>query len=112
MTGSSSASHRSKPSSSSSSSNGSTKLSGSSAVQKAKAYLRELTGREAESVSALARGGRGGWQLVLEAVELERVPTSTDVLGSYEVELDERGELLRCERVGRYYRNQAGGDAS
>ena len=109
MTGSSSASDRSN--SSSSSSNGSTKLSGSSAVQKAKVYLRELTGREAESVSALARGGRGGWQLVLEAVELERVPKSTDVLGSYEVELDERGELLRCERVQRYYRNQAGGDA-
>jgi hypothetical protein len=107
MTGSSSASHRSK----SSSSNGATRLSGSSAVQKAKAYLRELTGREAESVSALARGGRGGWQLVLEAVELERVPQSTDVLGSYEVELDERGELLRCERVQRYYRNQASGDA-
>jgi hypothetical protein len=105
MTGSSSP-HRSKSSSSDSS-----KMTGSAAVQKAKEYLRELIGREAESVSALARGGRGGWQVVLEAVELERVPQSTDILGSYDVELDERGELLRCERMQRYYRNQAGGDA-
>ena len=111
MTGSSS-SHRSKSSSSSSSSsNGSTKLTGSAAVQKAKAYLRELTGREAESVSAMARNRQGGWEVVLEAVELERIPQSTDVLGSYEIELDERGELLHCERVQRYYRNQASGDA-
>jgi hypothetical protein len=108
MTGSSSSSSRR----SKSSCNGSTKLSGSAAVQKAKAYLHELTGREAESVSALARCGGGGWQVVLEAVELNRVPQSTDILGSYDVELDERGELLRCERVGRYCRNQAGGDAS
>jgi hypothetical protein len=108
MTGSSSSAHRSK---SASSSNGSTKVTGSAAVQRAKAYLLELTGREAESVSALARGGRGGWEVVLEAVELERIPQSTDILGSYDVALDERGELLRCERVRRYCRNQAGGDA-
>lgn len=109
MTGSSS--HRSRSTSSSSARNGSSKPTGSAAVRKAKEYLLELAGREAESVSSLSRGERGGWRVVLEAVELERIPQSTDVLGSYEIELDERGELLHCERVQRYYRNQASGDA-
>ena len=84
----------------------------SDVIAKAKAWLREMTGRQAESVSSLTRDDRGGgWRVVLEAVELERVPQSTDVLGSYEVELDEGGELVRCERVRRYYRNQADGNA-
>ena len=48
---------------------------------------------------------------MLEVVELERVPPTTDILATYRVDLDEYGELMGYERVNRYYRNQAGGDS-
>src|SRR3954470_2048906 len=82
------------------------RLSGSQAVELARKHLRELTGNECESVSSLQRG-RDGWSVQLETVELERIPRTTDILASYLIELDERGDLMSYERVSRYYRNQA-----
>ena len=86
------------------------RMSGSGAVQHAKAELLELTGQPAESVSSLSRT-RDGWRVKLEVVELERIPHTTDILASYMVELDDEGELRGYERVNRYYRNEVGGDA-
>ena len=48
-------------------------------------------------------------QELREVVEMERVPRTTDVLGTYRVELTPEGELDGYERVHRYYRNQAEG---
>jgi hypothetical protein len=81
-------------------------LRGPAAARRAREHLEELTGRPVESVSGLSRT-REGWDVVLEIVELERVPPTTDVLASYVVGLDEDGELIGYERVNRYYRNQA-----
>jgi gas vesicle protein GvpO len=80
-------------------------LSGAQAVQAAKEYLVQLTGREPEAVSGLERSG-DGWSVTLEVVEMERVPETTDVMGTFRVQLDGRGELVGCTRVRRYYRNQ------
>jgi hypothetical protein len=80
-------------------------LSGAQAVQAAKEYLVQLTGREPEAVSGLERSG-DGWSVTLEVVEMERVPETTDVMGSFRVQLDQGGELSGCTRVRRYYRNQ------
>ena len=85
------------------------RLSGSAAVEHAKAHLLDLTGRECESVSSLNRSD-DGWSVRLEIVELERIPQSTDILASYQVDLDEQGELMGYHRVSRYYRNQACAD--
>src|SRR5687767_12507384 len=82
------------------------KASAPAAIQRAKNYLEELTGKTAESVSGLERT-EDGWSITVEAVELERVPSTTDILASYRIELDENGELLSYERVSRYFRNQA-----
>lgn len=80
-------------------------------VDSARRHLQELRGEEAESVSSLTPTANG-WRVALEVVEVHRIPASTDVLASYEVEVDADGELLRFERTGRYYRSQAdrGGD--
>ena len=75
----------------------------------ARDLLRSLRGVEAESVSGIART-QNGWTVTLEVVELRRIPESTDVLASYEVELDGDGKFLSFERGGRYSRSQAGGD--
>jgi hypothetical protein len=47
--------------------------------------------------------------VTLEVVELRRIPESTDVLASYDVELDGDGGFLRFERGRRYNRSQAEG---
>jgi Gas vesicle synthesis protein GvpO len=70
--------------------------------------LRSVRGVEAESVSGLTRTSNG-WKVTLEVVELRRIPESTDVLASYEVELDGDGKLLGFERGRRYTRSQAEG---
>lgn len=69
--------------------------------------LATVLGRAVESVSAIERRD-GGWLARAEVVELERIPASTSVLGSYEVEADGGGNVVGYERVRRYYRNQAG----
>lgn len=52
----------------------------------------------------------GGWRVLVEVIEVSRVPASTDVLGAYEVTVDEEGELVRFERLRRYVRAHTGED--
>ncbi|MBD0330261.1 MAG: gas vesicle protein [Thermoleophilia bacterium] len=78
-------------------------------VQRAKEQIEELTGRRAESVSALERAD-DGWRVSLELVELARIPSSTDVLATYELLLDADGEVVGYSRGRRYHRSQAGGE--
>jgi hypothetical protein len=74
-------------------------------VRRAVEQVRELTGRPVEGVLGLERVD-DGWVVTLEVVELRRVPDSTDVLGSYAVGVDTRGELQEYRRTRRYYRSQ------
>jgi hypothetical protein len=86
------------------------RLGGPRAAALARQQLEELIQRPCEAVSGLQRKP-DGWSVVLEVVELERVPPTTDILATYRVDLDEYGDLIGYERVNRYYRNQAGGDS-
>jgi hypothetical protein len=70
--------------------------------------LASLTRHTIEGISGLARDG-DEWRVDVEVLEVSRVPPSTDVLGTYAVWVDERGELVSYERVGRFVRGQAGG---
>jgi hypothetical protein len=80
-------------------------------VAQARGVLQDLRGVDAESVSSATRTP-DGWTVGLEVLELRRIPDSTDILASYEIELDQEGSLLRFERVRRYHRSEAdrGGD--
>jgi len=75
-------------------------------VQRARRQLSDLLERPVESVSAFERMHEG-WLVTLEVVEVSRIPESTDVLASYEVELDDDRNLRRYARVRRYIRSQA-----
>ena len=75
-------------------------------VASAREQLAALVGKDADSVSGLDRNG-DGWLVTLEVVELARIPESTDVLASYELELDGDRKLVRYRRGRRYYRSQA-----
>jgi hypothetical protein len=75
-------------------------------IDAAKQHLRDLRGAEAEAVSSVRRTS-DGWQVALDVVEVHRVPESTDVLGTYELDLDDDGELITLERTRRFYRSEA-----
>ena len=81
------------------------RLSGGQLAQRARQELAEITGLEAESVTALARAD-DIWSVTVELLELPRMPDTDDVLGSYEAQLDDSGELLRYRRVRRYPRSR------
>ena len=66
--------------------------------------LGALTGRPIEAVLGMERNDKG-WHVTLEVLELRRVPQTTDVLGSYDVTIDEEGELVGYHRTRRYSRN-------
>jgi len=70
---------------------------------KAAEQLMELLAREPEGVTGLEKTD-DGWAVQVEVVELRRVPTTTDVLGLYEVRTDPRGELIGYRRLRRYAR--------
>ncbi|MER5179252.1 gas vesicle protein [Streptomyces sp. NPDC002896] len=75
-------------------------------LRNARAQLQELTGMPAESVSSFERTD-DGWRLEVEVLELERVPDTMSLLGSYEVDLDPRGELMGYRRLRRYERGRS-----
>ena len=64
-------------------------------------------GKTAEGISGLQRTD-DGWNVQVEVLELSRVPNTTDVLASYEVEVDGEGELMGYRRVRRYVRGTPG----
>jgi len=68
--------------------------------------LAELTGRSPDTVSAIERTDEG-WRVEVELVELERVPSTTNILATYEVQLDNDCSLVGYRRLRRYFRNAA-----
>jgi hypothetical protein len=73
------------------------------------ATVEELTGYEPEAVTGLEWDGEF-WRVSVDALELPRIPSTTDVLGSYVVQLDDRGTLHSYKRVKRFQRGQARGE--
>ncbi|MYU25267.1 gas vesicle protein [Streptomyces sp. SID8352] len=68
--------------------------------------LERLIDHHTEGVSAVRRGD-DGWHVVVDVLEVPRIPDTTSLLASYEVHLDEAGELLEYSRVRRYRRGAA-----
>jgi hypothetical protein len=74
-------------------------------VQQARRQVSELTGMPAESIMGFKREGEGGWTVTVQALELSRVPSTMDILGTYEVTLSDDGELLGFRHLGRHRRS-------
>ncbi len=62
-----------------------------------------LVGRPIEGVSAVERTD-DGWRVDVDVVELERIPDTTSLLATYELELDENGDVVSYRRTRRYHR--------
>jgi Gas vesicle synthesis protein GvpO len=80
-------------------------LSAAEAGREGLRQIIELTGKDPESVTGVKRS-QDGWLVTVEVVEDRRIPSSTDVLSTYETEIDADGELLSYRRVQRYSRGR------
>lgn len=65
--------------------------------------ITELTGKAPEGITGV-EPAEDGWVVSVEVVEDRRVPSSTDVLATYEIEIDMAGDLVSYRRVQRYSR--------
>jgi len=72
------------------------------------AQIANLTGKEVEGVTGV-QPTDGGWLVEVEVLEDPRVPSTSDMLASYQAELDSRGGLLGYRRTRRFIRGRADG---
>src|ERR1700743_1523418 len=79
------------------------RMSAAEAGREGLEQITDLTGKEPESVTGVKRS-QDGWLVTVEVVEDRRIPSSTDILSTYEAEIDNDGELLSYRRVRRYSR--------
>ena len=86
------------------------RLSPPQLIGRAREQMEELFGKPVEAVSGFEQsngsGDGKGWTVTLELLELERIPDTTSLLGTYEATFDADGNLLDAHRVRRYPRNQ------
>jgi hypothetical protein len=87
--------------------NGSNSLSAIELARAALITVGELTGYRPEAATGLEWDGES-WCVTVEALELAKIPNTTDVLGTYEVRLDGQGTLRGYKRVRRSLRGDAG----
>jgi hypothetical protein len=75
-------------------------------TRSARETIEDLTGYTVEAVTGMQWDGEN-WLVTVDVLELERVPNTTDVIGSYVVQLDDQGGLLGYKRDRRYQRGHA-----
>ena len=84
-----------------------TKSNPAEVIGRAKDQLHALIGYTIEGVAGFNKADEG-WHLNITAVELHRIPMSTDVLALYLVKLDEAGDIISYHRTKRYSRGEVG----
>lgn len=72
-------------------------------LRRVQGELGELIGRPVEGISRVERTA-DGWDLGVEVLELSKVPRSTDLLASYDVDADPDGAVVGWRRARRYAR--------
>lgn len=80
-------------------------LSAAEAGREGLRQIAELTGKEPENVTGVTRS-QDGWLVAVEVVEDRRIPSSSDILSTYETEIDDDGEPLSYRRTRRYSRGR------
>jgi Gas vesicle synthesis protein GvpO len=81
------------------------KLSAGELGEAALTTIEELTGYKPDAVTALEWDG-DLWKVTVDVLELARIPSTTDVIASYDVQLDEEGTLRGYRRTRRFLRGQ------
>lgn len=70
--------------------------------------IADLTGRTPVGAVSVAPSDEG-WSVEVEVIEDRRIPSSSDVLAIYAVDLDLDGMLLSYKRIQQYTRGRSAG---
>jgi hypothetical protein len=63
----------------------------------------QLTSMEPVAATGVRRE-QDGWSVLVDVVELERIPATTSVMATYRVDLDPGGQMAGYERLRRFSR--------
>ena len=66
-------------------------------VVKAREEFISLGKKSADGITGLSKT-KEGWSILMEALERKAIPDTMDVLGLYELRLDDEGNLLGLDR--------------
>lgn len=66
-------------------------------IERAQQEFIRLGKKSADGVAGLSRTEKG-WAVLLEAIERKAIPDTMDILGLYEMHLDNEGNLLGLDR--------------
>ncbi|MDO8691465.1 MAG: gas vesicle protein GvpO [Dehalococcoidia bacterium] len=72
-------------------------------ADKARDQLTLATGLKTVLISASFKDEQG-WHVLMDMLEMKRIPDSTDVLGFFEVLLDDDGNMLKFHRKKTHLR--------
>lgn len=74
-------------------------------TERAKAQLATATNLKPLLVSGAGKES-DGWRLTVEMLELDRIPEAQGLVGSYEVQLSNEGDLMTWHRTGLRRRDE------
>jgi len=80
-------------------------MTGLQVAQHVKEQLVDLTCFKPDTISAISKDEQG-WHIVIEMIEMKRIPAGSDMLATYETLADEEGNLINYHRTCRYLRQQ------
>jgi len=66
-------------------------------AERAKSQLAEVTGLKPLTITGVFKDEQG-WHILLDMLEMSRIPPATDMLGEYEVLLGDDGDMLKFDR--------------
>lgn len=75
-------------------------------AERAKKQMSELIERQPSSVTAVSKDEKG-WHVSLEMLERKAIPDHMDLLASYDVLLDEKGNVVEFDRGDLRIRGEA-----
>jgi hypothetical protein len=81
-------------------------LTTAQAAERAKKQMSELIERQPSSVTAVSKDEKG-WHVSLEMLERKAIPDHMDLLASYDVLLDEKGNVVEFDRGDLRIRGEA-----
>ena len=66
--------------------------------EKAKKELKEIIGKKTEGVPTI-RKNEEGWNVQVEILEKEKIPDTESLIGIYELEMNQEGEIEEYKRI-------------
>jgi len=80
-------------------------MTAAEAARAALDQIADLTAKQPEGITGVERT-EDGWTVGLELVEDQRIPSSSDILATYEIAIGPDGEMQSYRRIKRYARGR------